>query len=150
MPELELSGLKVGSLEMDSGTAKFDLTLCLAEGEEGWHVSLEYNTDLFEDSTAERMLARLRVLLEGIGRESGRTDRGAPAHAEEERRVLMDASNSRRVEFPHDACLHTSSNGSPPRAPAVAAVCGSESLTYGELVGERAASRTDFGRPASA
>src|SRR5262249_8782710 len=41
MPELSLSGLKVGSLEMDSGTAKFDLTLCLAEGEDGWHASLE-------------------------------------------------------------------------------------------------------------
>ena len=134
MPELELSGLKVGSLEMDSGTAKFDLTLCLAEGDDGWHASLEYNTDLFDGATAERMLARLRVLLEGIVQNPDARVRALSVIPEDERRLLMGASNSRPAEFPHDASLHRLfERVAAERSGEVAVVCGEERLTYGEL-----------------
>jgi amino acid adenylation domain-containing protein len=143
MPELELSGLKVGSLEMDSGTAKFDLTLCLAEGEDGWHASLEYNTDLFDDATAERMLARLQRLLEGIVENPDARIAALPIVPEEERRLLMDASNARPAEFPQDACLHTLfERVAADRSGRVAVVCGRESLTYGEL--DRRANRLAY------
>ncbi|HZN53850.1 MAG TPA: amino acid adenylation domain-containing protein, partial [Candidatus Polarisedimenticolaceae bacterium] len=140
MPELALSGLEVAPLEMDSGTSKFDLTLCLAEGEEGWHASLEYSTDLFDAATAERMLARLRALLEAVVENPDARIGALPLVPEEERCFLMAASNSRPAEFPHDACLHTLFERVAALRPSrVAAVCGDDSLTYGEL--DRRASR---------
>ena len=45
-------------------TAKFDLTLCISEGENGLEVSIEYSTELFLKSTMERLLEHYRVLLE--------------------------------------------------------------------------------------
>ena len=46
--------------EVESGTAKFDLTLAMSEGEEGLGASLEYKTDLFEASTMRRMAGTWR------------------------------------------------------------------------------------------
>jgi len=51
----KLEGLTLTSVAVDSGTAKFDLTLSLREEDEelkGW---LEYNTDLFDAATIHRM-----------------------------------------------------------------------------------------------
>ena len=63
---LALTGLTLSAVELDSQTAKFDLTLELAEtpaGVVGW---FEYSTDLFDAPTIKRMTGHLLVLLEGI------------------------------------------------------------------------------------
>src|SRR5262249_39222331 len=54
-----------GSVE---GTAKFNLGLALTEAEGGLLGTLEYATDLFETSTAERMASHLAVTLEAAMR----------------------------------------------------------------------------------
>jgi non-ribosomal peptide synthetase component F len=66
-----MGGLKLGQaeltpLEFEQGTAKFDLTLSMAEGPEGIGATLEYNRDLFDGSTVARMLGHLRNVLEGM------------------------------------------------------------------------------------
>ena len=43
-------------LELDSGTAKFDLTLSMTWSESGIDVALEYSTDLFDPETADLLL----------------------------------------------------------------------------------------------
>lgn len=53
-------------LEPESGTAKFDLTLFMEDGPEGLSGAFEYNTDLFDVSSIERMAGSLERLLEGI------------------------------------------------------------------------------------
>src|SRR4028119_1622371 len=63
---LELPGLTVNSLNIDSGTAKFDLTVFIMETAQGLRASLEYNTDLFNAATITRMLGNFQTLLEGI------------------------------------------------------------------------------------
>jgi non-ribosomal peptide synthetase component F len=50
-------------------TAKFDLTLFMTDRPQGLSGSLEYNTDLFNQSTVARMAAYFQALLEGIVRE---------------------------------------------------------------------------------
>jgi len=53
-------------LELDSGTAKFELHLCLIEEPDGALGGyLEYNRDLFDPATAERLLGWYRRLLTG-------------------------------------------------------------------------------------
>ena len=62
----ELRGLQLQPLAGVVGsTAKFDLSFFLLEGADGFTVRVEYNTDLFDGSTIDRMLRHYQVLLEG-------------------------------------------------------------------------------------
>ncbi len=58
--------LTVSFLEVGNQTAKYDLTLFLAENERGIVATLEYSTDLFEAETIGRMLRHFETLLAGI------------------------------------------------------------------------------------
>ena len=60
----ELAGLTLKPLEAASGTAKFDISLFMSETSEGLRGRVEYNTDLFDAGTMERMLKHYEVLLE--------------------------------------------------------------------------------------
>ncbi|MFM7715251.1 MAG: condensation domain-containing protein, partial [Microcystis sp.] len=64
--DLELTNVKVRPLPMENKTAKFDLTLSMQNLEEGLIGVWEYNTDLFNDSTIERMNEHFVTLLEDI------------------------------------------------------------------------------------
>ncbi|HEX5719380.1 MAG TPA: AMP-binding protein, partial [Thermoanaerobaculia bacterium] len=59
---VELPGLSLSPLPLDTGTAMFDLSLSLTEGT--GELALEYRTDLFERTTALRLLEHFRVLLD--------------------------------------------------------------------------------------
>src|ERR1035438_549493 len=69
----ELSGLQLQPLEGVVGaTAKFDLSFFLLEGADGLSGRIEYNTDLFDGTTIDRMLSHYLVLLEAADRKSTR------------------------------------------------------------------------------
>jgi non-ribosomal peptide synthetase component F len=72
MPEIELDALSLSTLEVSNATAKFDLTLSMAETAEGLTGVVEYNTDLFEPATIEHMLAHFHSLLEEVADAPGR------------------------------------------------------------------------------
>jgi amino acid adenylation domain-containing protein/non-ribosomal peptide synthase protein (TIGR01720 family) len=61
--EIGLLGLTVTPIYLENGGAKFDLTLILEPSSEGWLATLEYNTDIFTDETARRILKHYRHLL---------------------------------------------------------------------------------------
>ncbi len=60
---LTLPGLEIDTLPVDTGTAKFDLSLLLEEGEGGCQGFLEYASDLFESATVERLAGHFQTLL---------------------------------------------------------------------------------------
>src|SRR4029079_10161266 len=62
----ELPGVVMDELEFDPGTAKFDLTVDMAEVDGGLLCEVEYSTDLFDASTIQRLLGHFRTLLERI------------------------------------------------------------------------------------
>ncbi|MCH9649660.1 MAG: amino acid adenylation domain-containing protein [Deltaproteobacteria bacterium] len=62
-------GVRSELLEVDSRSANFDLTLVASESQQGLALSLEYDLDLFDTSTAERMLQRVAVALEAVSAE---------------------------------------------------------------------------------
>jgi amino acid adenylation domain-containing protein len=64
--QMNLAGLQVESLALDTHKAQFDLTLIMAEAQGGLGASITYNTDLFETSSIERMLDHYQVVLENI------------------------------------------------------------------------------------
>src|SRR5262249_19792354 len=63
---LELPGLQVSAERLESRTAKFDLTLSLSDANKALAGEMEYNTDLFDASTIDRMLGHFETLLEAI------------------------------------------------------------------------------------
>jgi hypothetical protein len=63
---LELPGLELNFLDLPPETAKFDLTLFAADGEDGLALGIEFNAELFNDATIERLLQNFESLLHSI------------------------------------------------------------------------------------
>jgi amino acid adenylation domain-containing protein len=66
MPDVNLPGLTLSLLEIDSETAKFDLSLELVESKQQFTGWLEYNTDLFDAATIQRLASHFHTLLESL------------------------------------------------------------------------------------
>jgi amino acid adenylation domain-containing protein len=66
LDEIRIPGLRVEPLSLDTRTAKFDLKLLLTERGNRLDGLLEYATDLFDESTANRLLAQYWLLVDGI------------------------------------------------------------------------------------
>ncbi len=66
MQALRLHGLTITPVQDLSATAKFDLFLNLNDSEKAIVGKLEYNSDLFDDSSIKRMLGHLERLFEEI------------------------------------------------------------------------------------
>ncbi|HUE47981.1 MAG TPA: condensation domain-containing protein, partial [Steroidobacteraceae bacterium] len=61
-----LPGLAVSAVPFGAGTAKYELTLSLAETGEGLSGELEYDASLFAAATAARLLSHLERVLRGM------------------------------------------------------------------------------------
>ena len=131
---LELSGLTVSRMRVDSGTAKFDLALSIAEEAEGLRAVFEYNTDLFDATTIERMMGHYQTLLEGIITDPDRRISFLPLLMEAERHQMLVEWNDTQADYPRDSCVHQLFEAQAERTPdAVAVVLEDRQLTYREL-----------------
>ena len=126
--------IQVRQLEVDSGTATFDLTLSVAESADGLAVSAEYNTDLFDAATIQRLLGHYRTLLEAVTTDADQPVAELPLLAEAERHQMLVEWNNTRADFALDRCVHQLIEAHAVARPeAVAVVCHEHRLTYGEL-----------------
>src|SRR5262249_55951852 len=117
-----------------NGTAMFDLSLSVEEGDQGLRVTLEYNTDLFEEGTILRLLGHWRSLLEAIVADPACRLSALPLLSGDERQTLLVAFNATAADYPRAACLHHLVADQVERTPAAVAVaCGPEELSYREL-----------------
>ncbi|MHC5826824.1 MAG: condensation domain-containing protein, partial [Nostoc sp.] len=66
MEVLKLPGVILSPMEVETETAMFDITLFLTETEQGLMGVFEYNSDLFDAATINRMQGHFQILLEGI------------------------------------------------------------------------------------
>src|SRR6185436_17888131 len=119
------------------GVARFDLTLASTETASGLAVHLDYNADLFEEATADRMLRLFSHLLAQVAAEPQQPIGELALLDEEERRQVVLACNATvcaRAEeelslhglFERQAALT-------PEAPAV--VAADRVVRYSELAG---------------
>jgi hypothetical protein len=63
---LRFEGLKLGMAELETGVAKFDILLGLLETGRGLLGGVEYNTDLFDVATIERLMGHYANLLASV------------------------------------------------------------------------------------
>ncbi|SEM69381.1 amino acid adenylation domain-containing protein [Stigmatella aurantiaca] len=129
---ISLAGVAMESLELELGTAQLDLALSIAELDGRFHVALEYNTDLFEPGTAERLLRRYESLLRSAVEHPNAPLAVLQLDPAEDRARLL--AWGRAMETPPPACIHTWIGERARLSPEKAAILsGAESLTYGEL-----------------
>ncbi len=132
----ELPGLSLEQLDVDMGTATFDLTLSMAEELDGFDASVEYNIDLFDATTMARLLGHFRNLLEGAVATPDQRISLLPLLGPAERRQMLFEWNDTERDYlgGRPAFLHALFEEQAARTPdAPAVVAGSASLTYAEL-----------------
>jgi amino acid adenylation domain-containing protein len=132
--QLAVPGLALEPFALAGNTAKFDLTLVIAEQAGRLGLSLEYSTDLFDRSTIERYLGQLERLLDGLADDPARRIAELPLlSAAESHQLLVEWGGAGTFPRPA-ACLHEIFARQVERSPdAVAVVCGDEARSYGEL-----------------
>ncbi|UXA07682.1 amino acid adenylation domain-containing protein [Mycobacterium sp. SMC-2] len=129
----ESGGLRLETLHVGQGGAPFDLMMEIGEHDGKLSGVLQYNTDLFDAATIERMAGHFATLLGGIVADPGRRVSQLPLLTEEERRQRA-AWNQTEVVYDGPACLHEMVEATVARVPdAVAVMCDDRELTYAEL-----------------
>jgi amino acid adenylation domain-containing protein/non-ribosomal peptide synthase protein (TIGR01720 family) len=132
--ELELSNLTLSPIPIESGTSKFDLTLEVNECAGELRCAFEFNADLFERSTVERLAGHLTRLLQSAIADPNRRIGELAMLSDEERATLLVAWNDTRRPFPREKTMVDLFEEQVARAPeAVAVVFEDDQLTYGQL-----------------
>jgi len=119
---LELPGVKLTQLEVDPGTAMFELSLYMWEDTDGLCGFIEFNTDLFDTATIDRLAGHFQILLEGIVRDPELSVSDLPILTEAERHQLLVEWNTTRVDYPEESCIHELFDAQARRSPDKAAV----------------------------
>jgi len=134
LPEIQMEGLRVSPLAVETGMARTDLVLCVEKTASGLIGEWEYNTDLFDDGTIARMTDHFQTLLEGIVANPKQTISELPLLTPAERHQLLGEWNNTWAEYPFDKCIHQLFEEQVERSPdAVAVVFEESQLTYREL-----------------
>jgi len=129
---LELGGLSVRGLDTPKRTAKFDLTLSIAERPEGLRLDFRYQTDLFDAETIARMAGHFETLLEAAVTNPERRLSELPILTPAERRQQIQW-NATDADYPRDQCVHLLFEEQARRTPeAVAVAFEGERLTYAQ------------------
>ncbi|MDF5730143.1 MAG: condensation domain-containing protein, partial [Rhizonema sp. PD38] len=131
---VEVPELTMSQLVIESTTAKFDLTLSMENTEAGLVGVWEYNTDLFDADTIERMTGHFQTLLTGIVANPIEPISALTLLSEVELQKLLVEWNSTTVEYPTNQCIHSLFESQAELTPqAVAVVYENQQLTYEQL-----------------
>jgi amino acid adenylation domain-containing protein len=97
LPELSLRGLRATRIDVESASAKFEITFSLEAAGRGLKGTVEYSADLFESSTINRMIEHFQTVLETVASDAqvniGWIDLMRPS---ERRQVLEDWNRTSR------------------------------------------------------
>ncbi len=134
---LDLPGLAFQPMDLEGSTAKFDLHLSVSTNSTGDRLtaSFEYDSDLFDDATVQRLLGYWSRLLDEAVAEPGRAIRDLRILSSDEEWQLLVGWNDTAVAYAdRDSCLHdliAAQVERTPDAPAVSFM--GETLSYREL-----------------
>ncbi|HBB30918.1 MAG TPA: hypothetical protein DDZ80_13165 [Cyanobacteria bacterium UBA8803] len=134
LPAVEIGDRVFIPSRQDIGVTGFELTLDVREIAGEFQGHIEYNTDLFEPTTIERMVGHWLNLLAGIVANPDRSIGELSLLSPAERHQLLVEWNNTQTEYPQDKCIHQLFEEQVERTPdAVALVFEDQQLTYREL-----------------
>ena len=126
-------GWDLNQLDLEIGTAKFDLDLELDDRPEGLLGRFVYSTDLFDASTMARMAGHFQTMLEAIVADPEMKLSRLPMLTAAEKQQLAEW-NATETEYPSTLCMHELVDAQAARTPsAIAVEHADQKLTYREL-----------------
>ncbi len=129
-----LPGMTVSIAEARNSTAKFDLSLDMAQADGRIYGSFEYNAELFERSTIDRLIRHYNAILAAMAGNPDQCISEIEILSDAERRQLLVDWNDTFVPYPPEQRIHELFEKRVAESPsALALVSGDEQLTYGEL-----------------
>ena len=144
--ELNFTGLETVLIEGLSQAAKSDLNIIVIPRSEqsvgqgaankNRRITLlwEYNTDLFDSATIERMVGHYETLLRSIAEDAGKQISELEILSESERHQILVKWNDTKTKYPRDKGIHQLFEVQVERTPdAIAVVFEDQQLTYREL-----------------
>ncbi len=130
---LAFAGLEAAFATTPRRFESFDLFVNALDGPAGLSLEVQYNTDLFDDATVRRWLSAWERLLRSVAADPATPLRDLELLTDEERAGFA-RWNATAAPGAGDRLLHELLAEQARRRPAdVAAVCGDQQLTYGEL-----------------
>ncbi|HEX2270679.1 MAG TPA: condensation domain-containing protein, partial [Pyrinomonadaceae bacterium] len=134
LPQIELDGLQVEAIEVETGTSKIETTFTFREESSGiLSGTIDYQTDLFSRETVEQLAANYVRLLQSAVADPQRRIAALDLFDERGCRQLLEQFNQTTHEYP-ETCVHRLLEAQVERTPeATAVVCGDRHITYAEL-----------------
>jgi amino acid adenylation domain-containing protein len=131
---LTLPGVAVSVQDFTGDTAKFDLTLTMAEAAGRLAGAFEYSTDLFDQATIRRMIGHFEILLAASLDAPGTPVSELQLLSPEETELVLRGWTGGTAAFPGDRCIHEVFEARVVENPdRVALVFEGQSVTYGDL-----------------
>jgi len=131
----KLSGLSLSREKVESGSAKFDLTLSIREtAANGLQGTFCYRTDLFDEAMIERLAGHFVRLLDGvIANPETRVGELPLLTGLEQEQILVHWNDTQR-DYDEQLCIHELFTEQARRRPErLAIVCEQEQISYREL-----------------
>ncbi|RLD12812.1 non-ribosomal peptide synthetase, partial [candidate division KSB1 bacterium] len=134
-----MKGTQVGDLsfeqiDVDMGTSTHDLTFSITENPNGLVIDVEYNTDLFERTTIQRLLRHYRQLFEAVTADPEQRVLNVNFLSPEEIKQIIEYWNATDAPREPDVCIHHLFERRVAENPqAVAVVAPGEAITYEAL-----------------
>jgi amino acid adenylation domain-containing protein len=130
----ETDGLPLQPVPIEHRSAQFDLTLTVIDDGAGVVGTWEYDRNLFDAATAQRMVGHFITLLDAVAEDPSRPVTELPMLSADEQRRLVSDWNMTAAPYPDTACAHELFEAQAERSGgATAVVHGQRVLTYAEL-----------------
>jgi len=131
---LDFAGLKFKISVNPRSHNNFDLDLNIVDQDSELRLECDYNADLFEAPTIQRLLGHYQTLLEGIVADPLRPVSSLPLLTENERKQLVVEWNDTASDIPWGACVHHLFEAQAEQTPTAVAVAHEDKrLTYSQL-----------------
>ena len=105
VPDLSLGEVNISLYNTGHITSRFDITFSVTEVTDGLEASVEYNTDLYELGTIDRMISHYKELLYSVvlnpETETGQLAMLSPA----EEKTLLQEFNATYMQYPRDKSI---------------------------------------------
>jgi len=132
---LKLENIELSPVEIEHKSVRYDIELVLWEHQGQIFGHIDYDTDLYEEATIQRMGRHLNHLLESITNDPNQYISDLDLLEDGEKRQLAEW-NQTLVDYPRDVCIHELVGSRAKQTPdAIAVVSEGVSLKYSELNG---------------
>jgi non-ribosomal peptide synthetase component F len=129
-----LPGLDVESIAIGTGTSKVDVNVTLEESEGRLFGTLEYNTDLFDRATVQRIVSHFKMLLDAVATDPERRVSDLELLTTSEQLQIARWNDTARA-FPQASIVELFEAQAAQTPTADAVISGSQCVSYAELNG---------------